>query len=146
MWIEIRAGNKGKSQIISLWNLLLLFFLINKWQLFVATLQNLFALFAPPFIFWPIICCSWGSHPVTDLPVPIFCLSSQFSYIELSVISNSSTQICSVFHIQVQRSYWLNFSSTSDLEYLVLNKKKKKVNQKCLKSLINENLDVWGCR
>ena len=62
--------------------------------------KPVFALFALPFVFWHLICCSWGSHPVTALTVPSFCLSSQVSYIELSVISNPSTQICSVFHTQ----------------------------------------------
>ena len=146
MWIEIRAGNKGKSQIISLWNFF--FFFINKRQLFVATIQNLCL---PSLL-------SHSFSGINLLPLRRSpCHSSNCAHLlpflpsllyELSVISNSSKQICSVFHTQVQRSYWLNFSRTSDLEYLVLNQNfKKKVHQNCLKSLINENLDVvWGCQ
>lgn len=120
MWIEIRAGNKGKSQIISLWNFFFFFlstngsYLLPRFKTCVCPLCSPIRFLASnllPLRRSPGHSCNCA-HLLPFLPSLLY---------ELSVISNSSKQICSVFHTQVQRSYWLNFSRTSDLEYLVLN-------------------------
>lgn len=67
------------------------------------------ALVALPTVSWHFFYGFWGCHLVTAIILPIFCLSSKVSYLKPSIISNSSTQICSVFNIQVQRSYWSKF-------------------------------------
>lgn len=136
-------GNKGREQrkesnYIS-WNLTV-FYQQNKTAAICCQASKaVFALLALPFVFWHLFCCSWGSHAVASLTVPILCLSSKVSYIELSVTSVSSIQICSVFNTQVQRFYWSNFwwKKWPGILNLESKTKKNKRKQKCIKIVLS---------
>lgn len=89
--------NKGRKQrkesnYISL-KLFFFFFYQQTAAICCHDSKPVFALFALPFVFWHLICCPWGGHPVTAVTVPIFCLSSQVSYMS-----------CQLFLILVNKS------------------------------------------
>lgn len=113
-WIETRAGNKGKRQIISLWTSLV--FIKTKQQLFVAKLQTWLCPFPPSQLFSGI---SFVVPEEVTLSHLLLCLSSKASYIELWI---SNTQICSFLEKYSSSKVLMRkfFVWTSDLEYLIL--------------------------
>ena len=124
-----RAGNKGKDKL----DLFEPHFFNQqiKQQLFVAKLKT----WVCPYCPLSCVFCSWGSHSVTSLTLPLLFISSLQSLLH-----------CQLFLILVHKSVVFVifkckspidqiFGRINDLEYLVLNTIKPE-HQNCLKSLI----------